>query len=352
LDEATRAHISDRCNRLQTEMLIWGRGGIPTMGDFDGTLRSLIRCYQSDEDSPYHKLRHQTRIGYRNDLRRLDEWHGDTLMSDIKARMLLAWHAKWMGGTKVHMAHGLMGKLRTVIGFGVTFLEDDQCERLAVILHNMRFEAGKGREQHLTAEHAIAIRKAAHERGLPSIALAQAFQFECTLRQKDVIGEWVPMEEPGMSDEIFENKKWLRGLRWSSIDKDFILRHTTSKRQKDLTVDLKLAPMVMEELKDLIGIPDRGPVIIYEGTSRPYRAPRFRTLWREIAKAAKVPAAVYNMDTRAGAISEATDAGASLEDVRHAATHSNIKTTQGYSRGSTEKVAKVMQIRTASRNKK
>jgi hypothetical protein len=33
--------------------------------------------------------------------------------------------------------------------------------------------------------------------GWHSIALAQAIQFDCALRQKDVIGEWVPESEPG-----------------------------------------------------------------------------------------------------------------------------------------------------------
>jgi hypothetical protein len=54
-------------------------------------------------------------------------------------------------------------------------------------------------------------------------------------------------------------------------------------------------------------------------------------VWRKVATAAGVPKTVYNMDSRAGAISEATDAGAELEHVRHAATHSDISMTQRYS---------------------
>jgi len=57
------------------------------------------------------------------------------------------------------------------------------------------------------------------------------------------------------------------------------------------------------------------------------------------------------MDSRAGAISEATDAGADLEHVRHAATHSDIAMTQRYSRGSVEKVENVQRLRTKHRNK-
>jgi hypothetical protein len=84
--------------------------------------------------------------------------------------------------------------------------------------------------------------------GWPSIALAQAFQFECTLRQKDVIGELVPLSEPGVSLVVIRNQKWLRGIVWQEIDQNLILKHVTSKKQKLTEVDLKLAPMVIEEL--------------------------------------------------------------------------------------------------------
>jgi hypothetical protein len=48
--------------------------------------------------------------------------------------------------------------------------------------------------------------------GMPSIQLAQALQFELCLRQKDVIGEWVPVAEPGMSSVTYHGRKWLCGL--------------------------------------------------------------------------------------------------------------------------------------------
>ena len=74
-------------------------------------------------------------------------------------------------------------------------------------------------------------------------------------------------------------------------------------------------------------------------------------LLREFIDKAGVPKNVKNMDSRAGGITEATDAGAELEHVRHAATHGDISMTQRYSRGSVEKVAEVMKRRTAHRNK-
>jgi integrase len=173
------------------------------------------------------------------------------------------------------------------------------------------------------------------------------------LRQKDVIGEWVPVSEPGISGTVGPLGKWIMGLRWEEIDQNMILRHTTSKRGKDIQVDLKLARMVIEELgtSNRDDLPASGPVIISETKGYPYTATHFRRAWRKIADDAGVPKSVRNMDSRAGAISEATDAGADLEHVRHAATHSDIGMTQRYSRGSVDKVAGVMQLRADHRNK-
>jgi hypothetical protein len=79
----------------------------------------------------------------------------------------------------------------------------------------------------------------------PTIALAQALQFELMLRQKDVIGEWVPIEEDGEALLVDGELKWTRGLLWERDRRNLILRHQTSKTGKPAVFDLKLAPMVM-----------------------------------------------------------------------------------------------------------
>ena len=159
----------------------------------------------------------------------------------------------------------------------------------------------------------------------------------------------MPISEPVPSAITDGNAKWARGLRWNEIDANLILRHITSKRQKEVVVDLRKAPMVMDELARLGPLPSDGPVVVYERTGRPYIAHQFRHAWRTVADAAGIPRDVHNMDSRAGAISEATDAGADLEHVRHAATHSDIAMTQRYSRAGEEKTAKVMELRAANR---
>lgn len=362
-NETERAFIADNCRRLQDEMLAFGRGYEPKINKFDGTLRTLINCYQTDPDSPFQKKRFGTRKCQLDNQRRLANDFGSEDLADINARLLLKWHRGWMGpeGKKVAMAHCFIAELRMLFTFGSTLLEDRECERLSGVLHSMRFEMPKPRVSTLTAEMAIAHRAKAHYRGWNYMALAQAFQFDLMLRQKDVIGEWVPITEPGISDVIWGPNKWISGIRWEYIDSNFILKHVTSKRQKEIEVDLKLAPMVMDELADLAEVPlaqltrahlpKSGPVILCEITGYPYLAIEFRRKWRVVAELAGIPKSVKNMDSRAGAISEATDAGADLEHVRHAATHSDTKMTSRYSRQATNKIQNVMQLRVQHRNK-
>lgn len=319
------------------------------------TLADLITAYRADPSSTYRRLRYHVRVRHDQMLARVCEQHGTFALSDINARLVLAWHQEWMGGehgTKVAIAHAFVAQLRTLFSFGATLLEDPGCDRLSGVMHKLRFASPPPRTERLTAEQAIAVRKAAHELGLPSIAFAQALQFECILRQKDIIGELIPVEEPGIGLAHKHGKKWMRGLLWSEIDENLILRHVTSKKQKLIEVDLRNAPMVIEELSFLCHVdpgPKSGPIIICEYSGRPFIAGEFRRKWRLAADRAGIPKSIFNMDSRAGAITEATDAGAELEHVRHAATHSNISMTQRYSRGAAEKIVKVQQQRNAHR---
>jgi hypothetical protein len=364
LSEAEAAQISDTCRRLQDEMLLFARGGLPAMNVFDGTLRSLIYAYQTDPDSTYHKKRYGVRVNHDQFLKRIALRHGSEMLSDIKARLVLVWHKEWSDdGVKVAIAHAFIGHLRTLFGFGATILEDPDCERLCGVLHKMRFPMAKPRTEHLSAEQVIAHRAAAHVRGWGTMALADAFQFEGTLRQKDVIGEWVPLNEPGISDTIRPDKqiKWITGLRFEEIDENLILKHVTSKRSKEIIIDLRLAPMVLEELaldtRTLPGpltrasLPAAGPIIICEVTGFPYLSVEFRRKWRLMADKAGLPKTVRSMDARAGAISEAVRSGAKLELIRHAATHSDIGMTQRYDREAASATASVMRTRVEGRNK-
>jgi hypothetical protein len=373
-DATDAAQIASRCQHLQSEMLMFSRGVEPTSPNaFKGDLRSLINCYQTDPDSPYLKNRFHVRENRANLLRRIAKKHGHERLSDIKARVLLAWHKEWSAdGEKLAMGSALISQLRSLFSFGATLLEDNDCERLCGVMHKMRFKGTKARSVSVTAEYAEDFRRTAHEHfGWHTLALGQAFQFECTLRQKDVIGEYVPLSEPGVSAVIVGGKKWLRGIVWTEVDDNLILRHLTSKKQKMTEVDLKLAPMVLEELQRLAGgeplivvneitkkatihrhlLPATGPVCYCDITGLPWSGNEYRRKWRLVAREAGIPDNVWNMDSRSGAISEAIAAGVPAEFVRHAATHSDVLQTFDYDRQQAEANAKSMKMRMENRNK-
>lgn len=352
-------YIQEVCARLQNEMLTFGRGGIERVGKYDGTIAGLVACYQTDKDSPYKKLQPRSRESYDHYCKRLEQDIIEPL-SELRARNFLRLHGRWSTDGKFTMAHHLITMLRILVNFGTVYLEEPACERLAGVLHTMKFKGGKPREAHLNLEQVIAIRHKAHEDGKSSIALGQALQYECLLRQKDVIGEWVLISEPVLSDTVSGGMKWVKGIRWEEIDANLTLHHITSKRQKMLDVPLSKAPMVMQELDRMFphfktqgraALPASGPIIISERTQIPWTDDEYRRQWRIIATACGVPKNVRNMDSRAGGITEATEAGAQLEHVKHAATHGNITMTERYSRGASDKIAIVMDIRAAHRNK-
>lgn len=306
------------------------------------TLGGLVHAYETNKASGFHKQRYHARLNAGRVLARLTRERGETPLTDIRAATIQVWYDEWATGGKIATAHSFMAKLRTLFGFGLLMLEDRECERLSVVMSKLKFQQGQPRVAWLTAAQADAVRATAREHfGWDSIALAQAFQFEVMLRQKDVIGEWVPESEPGESDVRWHGEKWLCGIRWEEIDDNWILRHKTSKRQKVIEVDLKQAPMVLEELRHIANRPLTGPIILNELTGYPWSGNEFRRKWRLVADKAGLPKEVRNQDSRAGGITEATEAGADIEHVKHAATHSDISQTQRYSRNATDKIASV-----------
>ena len=271
---------------------------------FDGSVASLVHHYRTDPRSPYRQLQHSTRLYYDRLIKHIVEAHGDKKLVDLKTPEIQGIYGDWKQRGNP-MAHALATMLRGLVNFGASVLANNDCERISVVLHNQRFKVEKRRSERLTREQANAIRAKAHEMGLRSVALAQVLQFECGLTQTEVVGEWVPVDEPGTSEIIaYRNHKWLRGLRWNEIDENLKLR-----REKRVEIDLKRAPMVIEELQSLFcdrgepltraKLPVSGPIIVYEKKKLPYQAPQFRIKWREVARAAGIPDTVKNRDSRA-----------------------------------------------------
>jgi hypothetical protein len=93
-------------------------------------------------------------------------------------------------------------------------------------------------------------------------------------------------------------------------------------------------------------------MIVSETTQHPYRADDFRVKWRAIARAVGVPDDVWNMDSRAGGITEGDEAGATIEDLRKHATHTDSKMTGRYTRSTLRATEKVARLRVAAREQR
>ena len=340
------AALAQRCRTEWAKMEAWLANERPAPV-FDGTLASLIDRYSKDEESPYRDLRHRTQRTYDQQLKLLKISVGARRIDRLNGEDFRRWYRKLREPKspgqppRIGRAHGCMTMLRILFGYGQV-MGLPNCDKLKGILGEMRFKDTPPRRTIITYEQVVAFIKKAHELKRPELALAQALQFEGTLRQIDVIGEWLPDPE-GPS-----GTRWANGLLWQHIH-DYVLVKQTTKTGQDANIDFKLYPLALAELQCVLPDQRVGPVIIDRRTRQPFKERRFQKDWRAVARAAGIPDDVKNRDSRAGGVTEGSDAGADLEHLRHHASHSSITTTARYSRKTLAKTRAVARLRVTHR---
>lgn len=319
--EDAHALISAACLKYQAEMLEWASGRRRDPLRFDGTLASLVRRYERDPVSPYAQIKWNTRIVYDRTLETIERAFGKRALANLGLSDFRRWYdeakkPKTPGGPeRVNKAHKIISLLRRLFTYGVA-AELPECGRLAGILEASRFKQPGRRRVKLELAHVKAFVAAALAAERLSLALATAFQFETTLRQKDVIGEWEPAPEADTGGIRFHGRRWVNGLTWADVTVDFEIYKETTKTGAIAAHDLKLCPMTMELLGRVPPAARIGPLIVDEKAGRPYATDGFTREWRNVANLAGVPKHVRNMDARAGGISKADDAGADLDSIR------------------------------------
>jgi hypothetical protein len=373
--------LSAACDVLQDEMLRWGTQGFGTFDSaemFDDTLACLIAIYLKDPDSPYRALRYQSSVTYAKRLEYLRRDAGALRISTVTFRDFKRLYWKWRtpekDGDPENISRAVEGIkfIRIALSFGV-LLKLSGCVAAKGVLSEMEFENPKRRNSIVTQEQANLIRKEAHRVGLGSIALAQAMQGDLIVRQKDVIGERIPLSYPGTSDIVIGNRKWVGGFRFEKLDQNMILEHRLSKSLRGKRAlaspdagtvkrwNLLLYPNIMEELCLMAGVPlgqlrremlpASGPMIRCDYTGLPWSSKVFANKWRELARAVGIPDEVQNRDTRAGGATDADQKGADVdrkraaERIRPALGHAKAETTLIYLRDEDEATARIAELR-------
>lgn len=222
---------------------------------------------------PFHALRPASVHPYKFYLARLEAHIGKRRLEEISGLDILRWHRVWSNEGK-HLAAAAMARtvLESALSLGV-MSRLKGCAELSVIVREARkkLPRPKPRNETMTAEQVVAARAAAHAAGRPSRALAYAIAYETTLRLWDVIGQWWPLHQGGISDVIDakRGRKWF-GIRWEDIDDELVIRYTPSKTDektgKTISYPLAKAPMVMEELAHWPRARRKGPIIVSETT--------------------------------------------------------------------------------------
>jgi integrase len=327
---------------------------------FDGTVGSLIRFYQTEPNSSYHQLEPASVHAYDVYARIIVRTVGERRLDALDGRDLKRWHANWSepveagGKPRVAAARMAMMVFKAALSFGIS-CRLPGCADLKLIMQQHKFPAPRPRTVAPTAAEIVAVRQAAHDLGHPLAALAYALQFECTMRQWDVIGKWVPLDYKRASLIIDRQRKWL-GPMYSQIDDNLIMRYTPSKTQftsgAQVTIDLRHCPMVLAELLKVPESARRGPLIVNPGTGYPYTQNYFQELWRKAAKLAGIRVEIWSRDLRAGAVTEARQGAAQTDDVAKVAGHSSKRmTAEVYDRDRLEAHRRVAKARTTYRDK-
>lgn len=341
--------LAQACQHLDTQQRAWLSGLRPGKGHFDGTFGMLLDIYQTDPQSGYRDLKHGTRRTYDVYLRKLAGHIGDYRIDEVDGRDLRRWFETWSEArAKLGAGRMALAVLKAAVTFGV-MCRMKGCAEFKVVMGTLEFPTLPRRKWAPTADQITAARAAAHDHGAPRRALAYALQYETTARAWDIIGQWVPLDDPRPSAILSGRYKWI-GPTWAAIDKGLVLRLTPTKTEDTTAVsvayDLRACPMVMEELARLPDAERTGPLIVFEGTGGPYHETVWRRGWRADFTAAGMPEGVWNRDLRAGGITEGRRGGADIRDAAAAAGHSGSRTTaRVYDRDTLEAHRRVMGAR-------
>ena len=312
----------------------------------------MIARYKSDEFSPIQEVKANTRVGYVEQLSKLEQAIGHMKVEDLDyVEIKKSQRAMQEKGRSITYIHRFFNTLRRVARYGKA-LKIKPAAEVASVLAEMRFPTGAARQIAPTREQVYKIVAAADANGRDYFALGILIQYEFSLRAVDVRGHWLATNE--QEGRIIRNgKRWQDGLTWDMFDTELTqFKNVISKTIKPLpapyTFDLTLVPEIRSRLQKIRQENPVGPVIIAtRSDGLPYTRSGWTRVWAKMKEDAKVPKDIWLMDLRAGGVTEAKNLGADPYALRDAAQHRNTATTDRYSRDRSDGANKIVQLRQA-----
>ena len=347
--DASEDELGELCRDHTAALLKWitdREAGREPEARYDGTVRSLSHLYQRHEQSPFHRVKRNTRKTYTDSLKVIENTVGARLVSRVTVVDVWRWYSLWRapkakgGPERVDRAHDAVAM--SILRFGFA-LGHDECGKLDDRLATQRFEKGGAREQQMTYAQAATFVRVALDLGQRGVipewrgrfmAIGVAAQFELALRQKDVIGDW-------------NGDQWSGPFTWENVP-GWKLRLKTSKTRAAAVFTLSNYPLLFP-LLEAVPHAERTGAIIKGEHGLPIRERSYRRWFREIARAADIPDDVWSMDSRAGAATEADEADADLKAISDMLTHADTRTTLRYIRRSEKRIAAAAEARVKSR---
>src|SRR5262249_45708749 len=180
---------------------------------YDGTFASLVRLYETHEDSPYRELRPATQRTYSKTLALLMVHKGRRRVDAVDASDVRRWYKELTEASSKSWAYYTISVLKAALSFGSTKRLAD-CRLLRAELRDAKFGGGAKRKEFLTHVQVIAFRDKALGTADEWMALCLLLQFELGLRRRDVIGEYV--NEPGTDGIRLLGRAWRDGITWAN----------------------------------------------------------------------------------------------------------------------------------------
>lgn len=339
-----------RCRELTRDMVAWFEGNNQTKQE--GTWAWLIARYLHDDYSAIHDVRPSTRESYKKVLARIEAAIGSVLIEDTDYPRLMEWRKTMESkGRSPHFISQWFRHWGLVNSHGIK-LELPRCRELKIVRGEMRIKSPAKRAAFLNREQVEVIVECLDESGFGYVSLALLLRFEFMLRGIDVYGDWTPTDGRKGGIQVGE-RMWEGGLTWEMVDPDTtriekVISKTRDKLPEPYRFDLLAVPQIRQRLLEVPESDRVGPIIKTPGKSTPPMRGVISRRFKKALRDCKLPDNLQIRDARSGGITEAKILAQPFQ-LRDAAQHTQITTTDGYVRDRSASANEVIQLRQKGR---